>query len=297
MPANHPHLLIAATANLAAAEPANPWLRAAFQLTGVQTLACPADGAREALQNCGGADLLLVPCLPGGAVARLIPELAGLCRGVLLLPDAAQDARQAEKLRRALRQARLHLYVAHHLSFLPAVNRVAELTTAGLLGELREIELELALDAPPPRRRQEALTLLALLTGSDLPENAGAAIPAAAAAAGAASQLRTPHGTAIALRLRSPQTGAADSLRLRVAGSAGHVTAAWDAGAAAAGQPPVHFALGDGHTRDFPVPAGEPHRLCLAAALLCLARGETLDRLDPKPWARLLPPPASGLAP
>ncbi len=229
-----------------------------LRITGVwpDATAALTDLRRAATAGATPAGLLFLD-LPGGAAALLIPELRGLARGVMLQPDAARDGRDADRLRRLAKKAGLAAFVANTLCFAPAFARVAELVTAGILGSPLRATLTLRGEtpaAPRPLRLNGGALLHSL---GNIPECL------------LQWQTRTDHGDSDA--------------ELLVQGDAGTVTARL---AGAAGLPePVHYTTPAGYHRQFPVPPGQPTLLCLAAALTCLRRGETLSFLDLKPWA------------
>lgn len=224
------------------------WPDAAVALTALQ---------RHAATRTPAVDLLLL-CIPGGEASRLIPELAGLARGVMLQPDAARNGEDAARFQRLVKKAGLAGFVANTLCFAPAFARVLELATAGCLGTLREAALVLEGEAPELPRPLKMNGLALLRAGGGAP----------------------------ATRLEWRQNpGGETAAAFTLSGSAGFAAARLPA---AGTPPPVQFGDASGTRREFPAPASDPAALCLAAALVCLRRGETLSLFDLKSYAEIL---------
>jgi predicted dehydrogenase len=206
----------------------------------------------------GMADLADLSLLPTAALHDAIRDAGGRCRAVLLPPDAALPP-DGERIQNLLRRNKLHGFIRNDLFLHPAVARVLEVADGGCLGTVCSATLT---RRPAPAETAAGTQALALLFARRY-------LPACGPGDVFATRSADEH---------SP------GWEIGVTGTAGTISA-W---AIQAGGGTVRLVGADGGTRNWDVPVESPARLCLAAALTCLARKEPLAFIDFKAAVKAL---------
>ena len=266
-----PHVIILAEDRAAAEARAGVYapLRG-LRITVAPDLAAGSDrsaGSAQAADELILADLSLLPVRD---LYGAIRDVAARCRAVLLPPQAALPP-DGERIQKLLGRNKMRGFIRNTLFFHPALARMLEVADAGCLGTITHIALtrsvtELACAELP--------ALEALCCRRYLPETEVRAALAAATLASEKLQLRFP---AAAL--------AADAAwEICLTGSGGTLTAR----APQAGGGSVTLVQHHAPVRSWVVPMEDPGRLCLAAAITCLASQEPLAFLDHKAVAKSL---------
>ncbi len=231
----------------------------------------PLRGVRTDVELPEGpaADLADLSLLPVEALHGAIRTLEGRCRAALLPPQAALPP-DGERFQKLLARNKLHGFIRNALFLHPAVARVLEVADGGCAGTIRELRI---LRRTTAHTLAESPALAALFARRYLP---GDVVRDALS--------DEPRADSIAFALIPVPRESEAGWELELTGSAG-VISAW---APAGGGGTVKLMHHGATLREWRAPVEAPGRLCLAAALTCLARKEPLAFLDFKAVAKTL---------
>ena len=213
------------------------------------------------------ADLSLLPLHDLHGAIR---SVAGHCHAVLLPPQAALPP-DGERIQKLLARNKLRGFIRNTFFFHPALARMLEVADAGCIGTITHIALTRSVTEP---ERPELPAIEALFCRKYLPE----------------SELRYALNvttlTTETLQLAFPPVATESDAgwEIHMTGNSGTLTAL----APQAGGGRVTLVQHSAPERAWEVPVEHPGRLCLAAALTCLANKEPLSFLDHKTTAKSL---------
>ncbi len=238
-------------------------------LRGVRTTVAPdaaagSDCSAGLVQSSDELVLADLSLLPLHDLHGAIRRVAKHCHAVLLPPQAALPP-DGERIQKLLVRNKLRGFIRNTFFFHPALARMLEVADAGCFGTITHIALtrrvtELA--------RPELPALEALFCRRYLPEIEVRTALATAALASEKLQL-TVHAAAL-------EANAA--WEIRMTGSCGTLTVLAPQDGGGSVTLVQHYAP----VRSWAIPMEHPGRLCVAAALTCLASKEPLSFLDHK---------------